>query len=186
MKQDHIPRFPNKIPVNPKVRWQDGLPTFGNESGEFVGLHMIKFCLHIHELEIDYPKDCLMKMFMLTLEKLARFWYEDRPPASISSIKDFYLAFCKRFGRHHLSPKLIETLCGDFEVLMLYLGLEVDGGAIINDETKEAPLDSDCQSSCSSEESVPEPCIQEEHVQEAIALDTSKEQGCIEDHLVEE
>ena len=33
---------------------------------------------------------------------------------------------------------------------------------------------------------MPEPCIQEEHVQEDILLDTSEEQGCIEDHLVEE
>ena len=31
-----------------------------------------------------------------------------------------------------------------------------------------------------------EPCIQEEHVQEVVFLDTSKEQGCIEDQLVEE
>ena len=54
---------------------------------------------------------------------------------------------------------------------MLYLGLEVDDGAVMNDETKEAPLDSDCQSSCSSEELVPEPCIQEKHVQEAVSLD---------------
>ena len=69
---------------------------------------------------------------------------------------------------------------------MLYLGLEVDGGAIINDETKEAPLGSDYQSSCSSEESVPEPCGQEEYVQEAVSLDISEEQGCIEDHLAEE
>ena len=104
-------------------------------------------------------------MFMLTLEEMARFWYEERPPTSISSIKDFYLSFCKRFGKHHLSPELIEALCGDLEGLMLYLGLEVDGGAVINDETKENPLDFDCQSSYSSKESVPEPCIQEENVQ---------------------
>ena len=55
MKRDHIPGFSNKIPINPKVRWQDGMPTFGNENGEFAGLHVIKFRLHIHELEIDYP-----------------------------------------------------------------------------------------------------------------------------------
>ena len=72
----------------------------------------------------------------VNFRKLARFWYEDRPPSSISSIKDFYVAFCKRFGRHHLSPELIETLCGEFEGLMPYLGLEVDDGAVINDEPK--------------------------------------------------
>ena len=96
---------------------------------------------------------------MLALEEMARFWYEERPPASISSIKDFYLAFCKRFGKHHLSPKLIETLCGYFKSFMLHLGIEVDDGVVMNDETKEAPLESNCQSSCSSEDSVFEPCI---------------------------
>ena len=185
MKREHIPGFLNKIPVNPKVRWQDGLPTFEAKDGECLGLHVVKFQLHVARLGIDYPKDYLINMFMLTLEEMARMWYESRPPASISSIKDFYLALCKRFRKHHPSPELIEALCGDFEGLMLYLGLEVDDGAVISDETKEAPLHSDCQSSCSSL-SVPEPCIQEEHVQEVVAMDTSEEQGCIEDHLAKE
>ena len=34
---------------------------------------MIKFHLNIHELKIDYPEDCLMKMFMLTLENWPDF-----------------------------------------------------------------------------------------------------------------
>ena len=126
MKRDHIPGFPNKIPVNPKVHWQNGQPTFESKEGECPSFHVIKFRSHILRLGIDYPKDCLMKMFMLTLEEMARFWYEDRPPASISSIKDFYLVFCKRFGKHHLSPELIEALCGDIESLMLYLGNDMD------------------------------------------------------------
>ena len=96
----------------------------------------MKFHLHILGLGIDYPKDCLMKMFMITLEEMARFWYEERPPTSISSIKYFYLVFFKRHGKHHLSPELIETLCGDFKSLMFHLGIEVDDGAIMNDETK--------------------------------------------------
>ena len=121
---------------------------------------------------------------MLTLEEMARFWYEERPLASISSIKDFYSAFCKRFGKYHLSQELIETLCGDFKSLMLHLGIEVDDGAIMNDETKEAPVEFDCHSRCSSEESVSEPWIQEEPIQEVIFLDISKEQGYIKDQLV--
>ena len=125
---------------------------------------MIKFRLHIHELEIDYPKDCLIKKFMLTLEKLARFWYEDRPPASISSIKDFYLVFCKRFGKHHLPLELIEALCGDLESLILYLGNAMDGEELMDCEIKEALVEFNSQSSCSSEDSVLEPCVQEEYV----------------------
>ena len=105
---------------------------------------MVKFQLHVARLGIGYPEDYLMKIFMLTLEEMAKMWHESRPPASISFIKDFYLALCKRFGKHHLSLELIEALCGDLESLMLYLGYEVDNRVVINDETKEAPLDSDC------------------------------------------
>ena len=124
---------------------------------------------------IGYPEDCLMKMFMLTLQEMAKFWYEDRPPASISSIKDFYLAFCKRFGKHHLSPKLIEALCGDLESLISYLGTDMDGEELMDCEIKEALAEFDSKSGCSSEESVLEPCIQEEYVQEVVSLDTSEE-----------
>ena len=60
---------------------------------------------------------------------------------------------------------------------MLYLGFEVDDEDLINDEIKEAPLEYNCQSSCSSYLSVSEPWIQKEHVQEVVFLDTSVEQG---------
>ena len=81
---------------------------------------------------------------------------------------------------------MIETLCGDFKSLMLHLGIEVDDGAIMNDEIQKASVDSDCQSSYSSEESVSEPWMQEEPVQEVVFLDISEEQGCIENHLAED
>lgn len=143
------------------MRWQDGLPTFEAKEGECLGLHVVKFQLHILSIGIGYLEDCLMKMFMLTLEEMARFWYEDRPPASISSIKDFYLMLCKRFGKHHLSLELIEALCGDLESLISYLGMGIDGEELMDCEIKEALAEFDSQSGCSSEESVPEPCIQE-------------------------
>ena len=133
------------------------------------------FLFHVHTLKVDFLEDYLMKIFMITLEEDARSWYESRPLATISSIKDFYLVFCKRYGKHHLSLELIEMLCGYFKGLMLHLGWEVDDRASINDDIEEAPLESDCQSSCSSEDSVSELCIQEEHVQEVVSLDTSEE-----------
>ena len=58
---------------------------------------------------------------------------------------------------------------------MLHLGIEMDGGDLIDEEIKDAPLEFDCQSSCSSDMSVSEPWIQEEHVQEVVFLDTSEE-----------
>ena len=89
MNRSHILGFPNRIP---HVDWHTGLPKFQDKKGEGddAAIHLISFHLHIHRLRIDFPEDCLMKMFMATLEENAIFWYETRPPASISSIKDFY------------------------------------------------------------------------------------------------
>lgn len=81
-----------------------------------------------------------MKMFMVTLEEEARFWYEGLPPASICSLKDFISAFCKKYNRVRPSKELIENLCGYIEDLMLYLGVEVDDGASVKDEIEEAPI----------------------------------------------
>ena len=146
----------------------------------------MRFRFHIHSLDIDFPKDCLMKMFMVTLEEEARFWYEGLPPTSICSLRDFFSSFCKKYNRGRPSKELIENLCGYIEDIMLYLGVEVDDRALVKDEIKEAPLKYDCQSRCSSEELVSKPWLQEEHVQEVVFLDTSEEQGYIEDQLVEE
>ena len=69
---------------------------------------------------------------------------------------------------------------------MLYLGMDMDGEELMDCEIKKALVEFDSQSGYSSEESVPEPCVQEEHVQEVVSLDILEEQGCIEDHLAEE
>ena len=73
MSQDHIPGFPNKMP---KVDWSKNLPVFRNVEGNDAALHLVKFHNHMHKLKIDFPEDCLMKMFMATLEDEARSWYE--------------------------------------------------------------------------------------------------------------
>ena len=101
----------------PRVDWQTGLPEFQVKKGDDVVVHLIRFCLHVHTLMIDFPEDCLMKMFLGTLEENARFLYESRLPASIRSLKVFYSAFCKRYNKDHPSLELIENLCGNFRVL---------------------------------------------------------------------
>ena len=160
MNQAYILGFPNQMP---HVHWQTGLPRF-QDKGDYADIHLMSFHFHVHNLGIDFPEDCLTKMFMLTLEENARFWYETRPPASICSLKDFYLDFCKKYNRGRPSEELIQNLCGNIENLMLYLGAEVDDEGLINEEIKEAPLESDCQSSCTPDMLVSQPWIQEEHV----------------------
>ena len=70
MNQGHIPGFPNRIH---NIDWQTGLPRFQGNKGEFADIHLVRFRFHIHNLDIDFPEDCLMKIFMITLEDEARF-----------------------------------------------------------------------------------------------------------------
>ena len=62
MNHAHIPGFPNRID------WKTYLPKFiyGNENEDI--LHLIKFFWNIHKLGIRFHEDCLMKIFMATLE----------------------------------------------------------------------------------------------------------------------
>ena len=80
LSRDHIPGFPNKIP---KVDWQRNLPTFKDDDRKDAALHLVRFHMHIHKLKVDFPEDCLMKIFMATLEGEARSWCESLPPACI-------------------------------------------------------------------------------------------------------
>ena len=69
MNITHIPGFPNKIP---KVNWLKYLPSFRDEKDDDDAMHLIKFHRHIHRLGLKFPEDCLMKMFMASLEDDAR------------------------------------------------------------------------------------------------------------------
>ena len=81
-----------------------------------------------------------MKMFMETLEEKARLWYEGFPPASLYSLKDFYSSLCENYKEDHPSIELIENFCGNFESLVLCLGIDMDDEDLINDEIKEVLL----------------------------------------------
>jgi hypothetical protein len=48
------------------------LPIFKDEKKDDVGLHLIKFHIHVCRLRVEFPEDCLMKMFMETLEDYLR------------------------------------------------------------------------------------------------------------------
>ena len=108
MSRDHIPGFPNKIP---KVDWSKNLPVFRNVEGNDAALHLVKFHIHVHKLKINFPEDCLMKMFMATLEDEARSWYESLPPASIYCLKDFHAIFFERYKESCASLILVQNCC---------------------------------------------------------------------------
>ena len=69
MGRSHIPSFQNPMPY---VDWLYCLPMFKYEKKDDVALHLIKFHMHIHGLKVKFPEDCLMNIFMATLEDKAR------------------------------------------------------------------------------------------------------------------
>ena len=85
MSRDHIPGFPHKMP---QVNWDDNLPVFQGEKFDNPLWHIIKFHIHVWSLNVEWNEDCLMKMFMLTLEGKARDWYEWLKSGSLFSLKD--------------------------------------------------------------------------------------------------
>ena len=82
----HIPSFPNRIPC---TDWETRLQNFKGQDKEDASLHLVKFNLHIHRIKIEFLEDCLMKMFMATLEEKVRSWYEILPSTTLYSLKDF-------------------------------------------------------------------------------------------------
>ena len=108
MSRDHIPGFPNRMP---KVDWLQNLPMFRNVEGNDAALHLVKFHIHVHKLKIDFPEDCLMKMFMATLEDEARSWYENFPSTSIYCLKDFHTKFFERYRESCPSLILVQNCC---------------------------------------------------------------------------
>ena len=137
MNITHIPGFPNKIP---NVNWLSYLPSFRDDKDDDVAMHLINFHRHIHRLSLKFPEDCLMKMFMASLDDDARLWYEGLLAASIYSLKDFHMIFCKNYKQHYPALWLIEFFCGRFEDLFPLIGIDIDDPDIMNDQFEEALL----------------------------------------------
>jgi len=104
MSRDHIPGFPNKIL---KVYWSRNFPTFKDDDRKDVVLHLVRFHMHIRKLKVDFPEDCLMKIFMATLEGKAQSWYESLPLACIYCLKYFHTMFFERYKESYPSLNLV-------------------------------------------------------------------------------
>ena len=122
MNLSHIPRFLNHLPC---IDWQKHLPKFKHEKGYDDALHLVKFHMHIHKLRIEFLEDCLMNMFMETLEERERFWYERLPPASLYFLEDLYSVFCKNYKERYPSIVLVENLCENFDNIFQHMGIDV-------------------------------------------------------------
>lgn len=88
LNRAHIHGFQNRMP---SIDWLSNLPVFRREEGDHATLHLIKFHMHVRKLKVHWHEDCLMKLFMASLEDKARTWYEWLPAASIFSLRDFHI-----------------------------------------------------------------------------------------------
>jgi len=105
----------------PCVDWSTHLPMFKEEKSNDVGLHLVKFHIHVCRLRVEFPKDCHMKMFMATLEDKARVWYERFPSGSLCSLKDFHRIFFRHYGKSHPSSPLFQDCCNFWKGFIQYL-----------------------------------------------------------------
>ena len=84
---------------------------FKDDDRNDVALHQVRFHMHIRKLKVDFPEDCLMKIFLATLEGKAQSWYESFPPACIYCLKDFHAMFIERYNDSYPSLNLVQDCC---------------------------------------------------------------------------
>jgi len=84
---------------------------FKDDGKKDVALHLVRFHMHICKLKVDFPKDCLMKIFLATLEGEAQSWYESLPPSCIYCLKDFHAMFFEKYEDSYPALNLVHDCC---------------------------------------------------------------------------
>lgn len=115
LEKDHILGFPNRMPC---VDWQTYFLKFKDEKGDDVSLVLVKFHMHARKFRAQFPEDYTKKMFMVTLERKARSWYDGLPYNSIYFLKYFHLAFFGKYRESHPFLSLVEDCCEHSEVFI--------------------------------------------------------------------
>jgi hypothetical protein len=142
MNRAHIPGFPNHLPF---IDWQTYFPKFRDEEGDGVALHLFKFHMHIHRLRIELPEDCLMKMFMASLEGKTRSWYEKLSPSSLYSLKYFHSVFFERYKVSYPYLLLLEDCCKYVESFIWHMKNIYGDEEFMDEEILEALCESSFQ-----------------------------------------
>jgi len=110
--------FPNPMP---NVDWSKNIPLFKDETRDDVALHLLRFHMHIQKFKVKFHEDCLMKIFMETLEEKDRSCYENLTTSSICSLKNFHIVFHDKYKESYSSLLLIQNCCDNFESFIQYL-----------------------------------------------------------------
>jgi hypothetical protein len=161
MNHSHIPDFPNRIPY---IDWKKYLPKFKDGKGNDVALHLIIFHMHICNLGVEFHEDCLMKIFMATLEGKERLWYEVLKPGSLYSLKDFHITFFKHYGESDPSFLVFEDCCEFCEHFIKYLEICFGNEECMNYEIIEALYE------YSSQQQIVSPLLAEEEAHQEIVV----------------
>ena len=125
-----IPGFPNPMPY---FDWFTHLPIFRDENKYDVDLNLINFHVHVCRLRVEFIEDCLMKVFLATLEDKSRVWYEGLLEGSLCSLKYFHKMFSKHYVKSNLSLSLLQSCCDYSEGFIAYLE-SIDDIECMNDE----------------------------------------------------
>jgi hypothetical protein len=118
MNHSQIPSFPNNIP---QIDCKTYFPKFKDGKGNDVSLHLIRFHMDICKLGVEFYEDCLMKIFMGTLEGKERLWYKGLKLGSLYSLKDFHITFFKYYEESNPLFLVFEDCCGFFEHFIKYV-----------------------------------------------------------------
>jgi hypothetical protein len=104
--------FPIVVPIVDE--WGDYLSIFTKCKEDNPDRHLHEFHELMHQWEIHH-EDVLMKMFLLSLDGDACESYRSFPPASISSLEQFHVAFNKHCQRYYSSELIFHNCCEECE-----------------------------------------------------------------------
>lgn len=91
---------------------------FKNKQEDHVILHLVRFHVHVCRLRVEFIEDCLMKLFMATLEDKAKVWSKRLPERSLCSLKDLHNVFSNHYVKSYIS---LERCCDYSEGFIEYL-----------------------------------------------------------------
>lgn len=122
----------------PKVDWLDDLPIFKYEKKDNATLHLVRFHMHVRSIKVQFPEDCLMRMFMTTLEGKECSWYKILENGSIYSLANFHDEFYEMYKECHPSLLLVKNCCKHSLSLIQYLEDCYDDDEFMDEEILEA------------------------------------------------
>jgi hypothetical protein len=109
LDMNDIPGYPRKMPP----RYEYFLPRFAGINGECLESHMIRFWKFFEHFPIDdEAEDVVMKIFSTSLHREARRWYDNLPPASITTMEQFEEIFLANWT---MKIEVIQSLLKEIE-----------------------------------------------------------------------